>query len=327
MHRRDTVVIGASAGGVDALQRLVKQFSPGFRAAVFVVLHTSSDSPGLLPPILDRAGILTAKFPKDGEKIETGTIYIAPPNQHLLVKKGYIRLSRGPRENRSRPAIDPLFRSAAAAYSSRVIGVILTGWLDDGAAGLAAVKQCGGVAIVQDPEDAAFPDMPKSALDLTDADYVCPLAEMGRVLESVVAEKAKAESSAVPPDIIREAEIAESIMSDITKEEKIGELVPFGCPECGGPLWQMETDKSRRFRCHVGHGYTARTLIAEQDESIERAVWAAMRAMEERANIGATMARDEKRRGRQRSAKLYQERAEESKKNAAILRRLLAESV
>ena len=324
MPGHDIVVVGASAGGVEALKNLVEQFPPNFGAAVFIVLHVSTDSPGLLSMILDRAGVLTAKFPKDGEKIEKGTIYVAPPNQHLLVKKGYIRLSRGPRENRVRPAIDPLFRSAAAAYSNRVVGVVLTGWLDDGASGLAAIKECGGVTIVQDPKDAAFPDMPNSALELTDADYVCPLSEMGEILEKIVAKEAGTNGH-VPPEIVMEARIAESVMSDIAKEEKLGDLVPFGCPECGGPLWQLETEKSRRFRCHVGHGYTARTLVAEQDESIERAVWAAMRAMEERANIVKTMARDERERGRENSAEVYEERAEESRKHAETLRKLLTE--
>lgn len=326
MSNNDIIVVGTSAGGVDALQKLAQQFPPDLAAAVFVVLHTSSESPGLLPEILDRAGNLTAKFAKDGEHIETGTIYVAPANQHLLVKKGYVRLSRGPRENRARPAIDPLFRSAAAAYTTRVVGVILTGFLDDGAAGLAAIKKCGGTAVVQDPNDAAFPDMPQSALELVEADYVAPLSAMGKILEKITSEKAK-ENGYVPPEIIMEANIAEETMSNIPKENRLGDLVPFGCPECGGPLWQMETDKSRRFRCHVGHGYTARSLIAEQDESIERALWAAMRAMEERANIVTTMAKDERKNGRDKSAELYEERAEESRTHAAALRKLLVENV
>lgn len=235
MAEHNIVVVGASAGGVDALQRLAANFPPDLAASVFVVLHTSPESPRMLAEILDRAGILTAKFAKDGEQITNGTIYIAPPNQHILVKNGYVRLSRGPRENRSRPAIDPLFRSAAAAYKSSVVGVILTGLLDDGVSGLQAIKKCGGLAVVQDPDDAQFPDMPLNALEVVEADYVLPIDKIGAKLGEIVKLKANG-NGYVPPDVIAEALIAEEVMSNIPKENKLGELVPVGCPECGGPL-------------------------------------------------------------------------------------------
>jgi two-component system, chemotaxis family, protein-glutamate methylesterase/glutaminase len=193
MARRDIIVAGASAGGVEALRTLVGAFPPDLPAAVFVVLHMTPDSPSMIPTILERAGPLPVRVPHDPLEIQHGQIYVPAPDHHLMLEPGTVRLSRGPRQNRTRPAIDPLFRSAADAYGSRVIGVVLTGTLDDGTAGLKAIKHCGGVAVVQDPEDAMFPGMPKSAIAHVAVDHVLPLAQIGRLVRSLVGQDA-------PPD-------------------------------------------------------------------------------------------------------------------------------
>ena len=328
-HGHDIIVIGASAGGVEALKEVAASLPADLPAAVFAVLHQSPDAPGMLGKILDRSGPLPAGLASDGEAVEHGRIYVAPPDHHLLVKEGQVVLGRGPRENRSRPAIDPTFRSAAVAYGSRVVGVILTGYLDDGASGLAAVERCGGVTVVQDPEDAAYPDMPESALRAVapgnGPDHIVPLAEVGALL-SRLAHTEPGEAVAPPQDIAIEARIAERAMSDIPAEEAMGDQVPVGCPDCGGPLWEVKEDRVKRFRCHVGHAYTERALVADQDDAVERALWAALRTLEERANMLESMARREHDAGRSASGRTYDERAAESREHVAHLRELLLDS-
>jgi two-component system chemotaxis response regulator CheB len=322
MTNRDIIVIGASAGGVEALLNLAVQLPYDLPAAVFVVQHTAPDSPGELANLIDRAGPLEARLAQNGEAIQRGVIYVAPPDQHLLVHKDQVRLTRGPRENYARPAIDPLFRSAAAVYRSRVIGVVLTGLLDDGTAGLLAVKRCGGVAVVQHPDDAVYRDMPRSALANVEVDYCLPLASMGRRLTHLAHEPAGAETE-VPHDIVVEAKMAEAIESGSPREEVLGTPAPYGCPECGGPLWELHKEGLRRYRCHVGHAFTARALLASQDEALEKALWMALRTLEERSNMLASIARDEREKGRHLSAKIYAERAAESKTYAQSLREFL----
>ena len=324
MRCHDIVVIGASAGGVDALQKLFSQFPSDLQASIFVVLHTSPESPGILATLLDKAGPLTAKMAEDHESILPGRVYVAPPDFHMLVKSGYVRLYRGPRENRHRPAIDPLFRSAAVAYRAQTVGVVLTGYLDDGTSGLLAVKRCGGLAIVQDPDDADYPDMPTNALAEVEVDYRLPIDKMGEVI-SHIAEQPAAYIETVPKDIKKEAKIAEQTMSDIIGEEKIGHLAPMSCPECNGPLWQIDSDRVRRYRCHVGHGFTAKALMASQDTALEQALWAAMRTMEERGNMALTMAKNEEEQGRTKLAQVYWERSQTSKAHAQVIRKLLIE--
>jgi Chemotaxis response regulator containing a CheY-like receiver domain and a methylesterase domain len=187
----DIIVIGASMGGIETLSNLVAQFPEDLPAAIFIVVHIAPNGPGVLAQILDRTGPLTAKLAENGESIRHGRIYVAPPDHHLLVKQGFIRVTRGPRENRSRPAIDPLFRSAAVAYGSRVIGVILTGFQNDGTAGLITIKRCGGVAVVQEPKDALALDMPQSALDSVEVDHCLAVSGMGAVLDRLAREPVK----------------------------------------------------------------------------------------------------------------------------------------
>ncbi len=327
MKHHNIVVVGASAGGVDALRKLFSQFSARVQASFFVVLHIPPESPSLLASLLDTVGPLVAKTAEDHEPIRPGRIYVAPPNHHLLVKPGHVRLQRGPRENRHRPAIDPLFRSAAIAYPTQTIGVVLTGYLDDGSSGLLSIKRCGGIAIVQDPEDADYPDMPTNAIAAFErVDHQLPLRDMGRVIEKLVAQPAAVRFD-VPEDIVMEAKIAERVTSDISGENQLGHPVPISCPECNGPLWQIDADRVNRYRCHVGHGYTAKALLASQGMALEQALWAAMRTMEERANMALTMARNEEERGRKKSAQVYEEQSQLSKGHALVIRKLLTEGM
>lgn len=322
MGGHDIIAIGASAGGVETLQRLVGSLPRDIPAAIFVVQHTSPESPGLFANILERSGPLKAKYPKNGEHFHPGTIYVAKADHHLLVKKDHVLVTRGPRENRMRPAIDPLFRSAAAAYGPKVVGVVLTGMLDDGTAGLFTVKRCGGVACVQDPGDALYPEMPQSALENVQVDYRLPVSELGSLLDHLARTEASSDIP-IPEDVVVEARIAEKAMSDINIIEKMGTKSPFGCPECGGGIWEIKNDPVQRFRCNTGHAFTARTLLASQNETIERALWAAVRSLEERANMLARLARDEKGRGRNSSSRDYGTEADEAKRNAQYIRELL----
>lgn len=293
MPNHDIVVIGASAGGVEALRTIVAGLPGDLDASVFVVTHMSPEGPGLLAPLLDRAGPMKAAEAVDGAPIERGRIYVARPDHHLILSDGHMRVVRGPRENRSRPAVDPLFRSAALEYGPRVIGVVLTGSLDDGAAGLAAVKKCGGTAIVQDPKDALFASMPRSALQAVQADHVVAASAIARVLTRVVA---LPPGRALEPDEELRLEVAMGA-GETEDIDKLGPPSPYGCPECGGVLNEVKDAAVLRYRCRVGHGYTAENLAAEQDQAIEDSLWAALRALEESAELKRRLA-DRMRSGR-----------------------------
>ncbi len=282
------IVVGASAGGMQALAQLTAQFPKDFPAAIFIVNHMGADNNGdVLVKVLNESGGLTCEQAHDEQPFQSGHIYLAPPDQHMLLVEGQILITKGARENRYRPAIDPLFRSAAVAYGNRVIGIILTGYLDDGTSGMMAIKRCGGVCIVQDPLDAAYPDMPQSVIANVGADYCLPTAEMGMLLSDLVRRKLPSRKQP-PKDIVIEAEIAQRVLSDLPSVEAIGEQVPFNCPDCGGVLWQIERD-FLRYRCHTGHAFTSAVLLAQQTAKIEETLWVALRMFEERQNLIATM--------------------------------------
>ena len=291
MPIRDIVVVGASAGGVEALQRLVRALPKDFPAAVFVVLHLWPRASSALPMILSRAGRLPAVHPVDNAPVEPGRIYVAPQDVHMLLEGGRIRLVRGPRENRHRPAVDPLFRSAALSYGPRVIGVILTGSLDDGTAGLYAIKRAGGVAVVQDPSDAPYAGMPTHAIQNVPVDHIVPLAEIPRLLVQLV-------GTSVPPDksqgngeeVKREVEYAEGSRDAMNSDDQPGEPAEFACPECHGALWEIKEGKILRFRCRVGHAYSAESLSSEMNDTTENALWVALRALEELASLHRKLA-------------------------------------
>jgi two-component system chemotaxis response regulator CheB len=281
MRPRQLVVIGTSSGGIEALSTLVAGLPAEFPAAIAVVLHTSSHAPPVLHHILARAGRLPSVNPSGIESLEAGTIYVAPPDFHLLIEPGRVRLAKGPKENRFRPAIDPLFRSAAQAFGPNAIGVILTGNLDDGSAGLWAIKELGGVAIVQDPQDAMYPSMPKCALESVNVDYVAPLADIPRLLVDVTSAPARKVALQVPEHMEAEVKIAnqeDPLQAGVTQ---LGEPSIFSCPECHGVLLKKMEGSHFRFRCHTGHAYSAESLLAQISDQIEIQLWKAIRSMHE----------------------------------------------
>lgn len=283
------VVVGASAGSMQALTALVAQLKSDFPAPVFIVSHMGPETTGIaLVRALDAAGALPCQHARHAQSFKNGQIYVAPSDNHMLIEGGKILITKGARENRSRPAIDPLFRSAAVAHGNRVIGIILTGYLDDGTSGMMAIKRCGGVCIAQDPDDAAYPDMPRSAIVNVGVDHVLPIAGMGALLADLVQRVPSAQT--LPPDsVVIEAKIAQRVLSDLPSVETLGDQVPFNCPECGGVLWQIAEGQFLRYRCHTGHAFTSAALLAIQSEKIEETLWTALRMFEERQNLLATM--------------------------------------
>ena len=316
------IVIGTSAGGMDALTRLVAQLPSDFGAPIFIVQHMSPDIDGeALRAALSRSGNLPCKMAKNGAAFRSGHIYLAPSDHHLMVIRGKMLVTKGARENRSRPGIDPLFRSAAVAYRSKVVGIVLTGYLDDGTAGMIAIKRCGGTCVVQDPNEAAYPDMPRNVLTQLKVDHVVPVAEMGALLTKLLKRPARQEKP-VPKDIAIEARIAERVLSDLPSVEAVGEQVPFNCPNCGGVLWEVAKGGVLRYRCHTGHAYTSSVLLVEQTSKIEETLWIALRMFEERRNLLTTMS-DRNRRGFSPSAA---SRAKESEIHITRIRAMLRTS-
>jgi two-component system, chemotaxis family, protein-glutamate methylesterase/glutaminase len=293
MPKHDMIVIGASAGGVEALITLVGALPADLPAAIFLVLHIPAQSPSLMPDILNRAGRLHAIHPHDSQLIEYGHIYVAPPDNHLLLEEGIVRIVRGPKENRHRPAIDPLFRSAARTYGTRVVGVILTGSMDDGTAGMLAIKRRGGKAIVQDPKDALFSSMPQSVIAHVEVDHVVPLSEIGPLLVQLAHEEA-AEQGKYPisQDMEMEAKLAAMDMREEQNGEHVGTPSVYSCPECGGVLWEVHDGNLLRLRCRVGHAFSVDSVLAGQTEVVEEALWTALKALEENASLSRRMEHD-----------------------------------
>ncbi|NMF64677.1 chemotaxis protein CheB [Brasilonema octagenarum] len=324
MPGHDLIVVGASAGGVEALSYLVKNLPPDLNAAVMIVLHVPSHGTSVMPRILSRAGKLPASHAKDGEVIELRRIYVAPPNYHLLVKPGYIHLTRGATENGHRPAIDPLFRTAARAYGRRVVAVVLTGVLDDGTAGVRAVKMRNGVAVVQNPEDAMYPGMPRSAIEnVDDIDYILPLSDIADILVNLANTPVEGEEDPVPEEIEFESGLVELDMNVLNNEERPGKPSTFGCPDCGGTLWDLSDGKLLRFRCRTGHAYSAETLLAKQSDALEDALWFALRALEEKASLSTRMAKRMRDRNQTLSAQRLEEQVKDSQKRAGVIRDVL----
>jgi two-component system, chemotaxis family, protein-glutamate methylesterase/glutaminase len=289
---RDIIVMGASAGGLPAFNRIIKKLPHDLNAAVFIVWHVSPYSTSLLPDILSRSGKLEAKHPADGESIQKGKIYVAPPDRHLLLEAGRIRLAKGPKENRFRPAVDPLFRSAAYAYGARVVGVVLTGALDDGTAGLWAIKDRGGIAVVQDPAEAEQPSMPSSALNNVQIDYCLPISEIPPLLVTLTQQTVEQAGPPVSKQLEIETKIAlgaDSAELDVTQLGKISE---FTCPDCHGSLTKINNGSLQRFRCHTGHSFSNGTLLAEVTDSVEQALWNTIRAVEERIRLLKNLAQN-----------------------------------
>lgn len=324
MPGHDVIVIGASAGGVEALSQLVARLPADLPAAVFVVVHIPSHTTSVLPAILNRKGRLPARHPADGARIEHGRIYVAPPDFHLLVQRDAVRLVHGPRENGHRPAVDTLFRTAARAYGRRVVGVVLSGSLDDGTAGLMAIKKRGGVALVQDPDEALYDGMPRNAIDHVPVDRVLPLADIAAALNDLAHEPVEEQGDGqVSDDLEFESEMAKLELNAVEKEMRPGTVSVFTCPECHGVLWELQEGELTRFRCRVGHAFSADTLLAEQSLALEEAIWSAFRALEESASLARRLARRLKDRGHDVSASRFEQQAHEAEQRAALIRQLL----
>jgi two-component system, chemotaxis family, protein-glutamate methylesterase/glutaminase len=326
MSMRRIVVIGASSGGLDALRVLVPALPPEFPAAICIVVHTSPRSPGVLGAILARAGALPAGNATDGERLRPGRIYVAPPDFHLTVEPGRLRVTRGPRENGFRPAIDPLFRSAAQVFGPGAIGVILTGNLDDGVAGLWAIRQLGGVAVIQDPGDAMYPDLPTHAMRHVATDHVLPLSAMASTLVSLVsAVPDVAAPPSVPERLEVEVDIARDNHSRTAQWLSLADPSAFACPECHGVLMQVPEGDRVRFRCHTGHAYSAESLLAAIGEGTEEALWNAIRALEEGASLIDRMARHVQERHPDADAQALAHRGREARRQADVLRSLVTQ--
>ncbi|MEW5929534.1 MAG: chemotaxis protein CheB [Gemmatimonadota bacterium] len=325
MPGHDIVVIGASAGGVEALAELFSRIPRDVEASFFVVLHVPDRGTSVLPSILSRRGVLPARHPADGAVIEPGRVYVAPPGHHLLVKRGRVRLVRGPRENGARPAVDPLFRTAAAAYGPRVVGVVLSGTLDDGTAGLQAVKERGGIAVVQDPDEAMYAGMPRSAVEHVAVDHVLPLARIAPLLVRLAEEAVEDDKGGgdVPDEHKDEIDAVEMAPQPLHGDDRAGAPSGYTCPECHGALWEVQEGELVRFRCRVGHAYSVETLLSEQSTSMEAALWTALQALEERASLSRGMAERMDRRGHPRLAARYRAEEAETQARAELVRRVL----
>jgi two-component system chemotaxis response regulator CheB len=284
MGNRDVLAIGTSAGGVQALIFLAERLSPDFPASVLITIHLPRRARSVLDDVLNRAGPLRARFATGNDMLRKGCIYIAPPDRHLIVDGDRLSLGEGPRENNSRPAIDAMLRSTAVCCGPRAIGVVLTGTLGDGASGLWALGQCGGMTVVQDPKDAAFAEMPLTALNRAKPNHVVRLAAMPDLLDTLIHEPAGA-SHPVPRSIRYEVEIAKGRHGDMSDMDGIGRRSVLACPDCGGVMWEIDVGELMRFRCHVGHAYTAEMMSLALDENLQRALASALRALEERVAL------------------------------------------
>ncbi len=320
------VAIGASAGGVEALKVVVGGLPGDLPAAVAVVLHLPARAESRLPRILSRAGPLPAAQARDGEPLQAGRIYVAPPDCHLLVRDGSCVVARGPHENGVRPAVDVLFRSAAAAFGRRAVAVVLSGARDDGAAGAAAVGRLGGRVIVQDPDEALFPGMPESTLALDHPDAVLPLGEIPGAIAGVVADLSQEAFVSDNPgdEMTLETEYAMLGADALGRAAPPGEPSVFGCPECGGVLWEVEDGEALRFRCRVGHAYSAEGVLEAEGTALEQALWSALRALHERSQLAARLAERTRGRGATRSAERFEDLAREAREQAELIRRVLA---
>ncbi len=321
MIKPDIVVIGASAGGMEALKKLVAQLPSNFPGALFIVWHVAPAYPSVLPQILDRVCSLPVAHAIDKEAIQPGRIYVAPPDHHLLVESGHVRVTRGPKENRFRPSIDVLFRSAARSYGPQVIGVVLTGLLDDGASGLYAVKEQSGKAVVQDPFDALHASMPMQAMKAVAVDHCVPIAEMGALLvhltNSAVEKKGEhlvSEQMDIEVKVAREDNAFENGIM------KLGKLSPYTCPECHGMLLQLKEGNLIRFRCHTGHAYSLNSLLAEVTECIEASLWSTLRGIEESEMLMSHMAEHLREANDGEMAERFLQKAEEAHRRSDLVR-------
>lgn len=315
-----TVAVGASAGGIEALRHFVAELPGDFPGIVLVVVHIAPLGTSVLPQILARAGELPACHPADGDVLEGGHIYIAPPDRHLLVDAGYARLGSGPKRNGHRPAIDLLFETAATAWGDGVAGVVLSGLLDDGTAGLIHIKRRGGLALVQDPEEALYEMMPRNAIEFARPDLVATAGELA-VAVAAMAEGPPPAPVPAPDDVSPHVEVDRGA-SDAPQP---GASTGLTCPECNGGIWEIVDEGVSRYRCRVGHEYSAESFIVSQGDRVEAALWTALRALEERAAVHRRLADRHRLRGLEQFGVRYERRADEAVSHAVVLRDLIEE--
>lgn len=314
----DIIVIGASAGGVEAVPRLLGSLSAGIRASFFVTLHISPNNESYLPVLISRHGLLPAEHPRHGSPIRPGRVYVAPPDYHLMLGDGVVLLGHGPKENRHRPAIDPLFRSAAQMYGERVAGVLLTGNLDDGVSGLSEIQRHQGLTIVQDPTEAPYPQMPRNALLALKPDHCLPLKAIEDLLKRL-----PNHSSAKSKMNRRKSHPMSSQATDTIAVPPNGSPVAWVCPECQGPLWELHNGKLVRYQCLVGHRYSLSSLLEAHAEELEAALWIALRTLEERISLHRRLLERSQGVNNSETRKLFQQRIAEHLKHAKLLRTIL----
>ncbi|WP_313887934.1 chemotaxis protein CheB [Lentzea alba] len=322
--RTDLVVVGASAGGVEALRTLVGALPEDLPAAVVVVLHMPAGGSSALPAILSRSGPLPALAVQDGAELRSGHIHVARPDYHVVVQDGVLRLSRGPTENGHRPAVNVLFRSAALAKGPSVIGVVLSGALDDGTSGMAAIKSRGGVTVVQEPGDALYPGMPESVLQHVEVDHTLPVARIGPLLADIAGESAIQVTIAPVPEALR-MEVAVSrddAGAEFGEIPAIGSPTTYTCPDCAGSLLEIPGN-GVQYRCLVGHGWTADALMEAYGGTLERAMWTALRTLDQKASLTHRMANVSRDAGRDLVADRYSRQEEEALAAANVLRKHL----
>jgi len=319
----DVIVIGASAGGVEALLKVIPQLPGDLKAVVFIVVHIPAQAQSLLAELLDTRSALHVKHAVHGEAIEYGTVFVAPPDHHMMVEHNRILLSKGPKENRVRPAIDPLFRTAVELYQRRVIAVLLTGTLDDGTAGLMAVHKFGGLRVVQDPDTAVYDQMPRNAIEKAGADVILPLDALPAFL-----------IEAINKPIYKRGELMSDpndtstliVQRDIEQQElgsRNGMTSTYSCPDCGGILWEIDEAGLIRFRCHVGHAYSADNLYYAQDEVVEGALWSAVRSLTEKGILSRQLATRMREQGNTSSADRFEEKAASVEQHITVIRNML----
>src|SRR5262245_53740992 len=329
--RRDLIVIGGSAGALEAARRIVRDLPARLPAAVCIAIHTGRGSAHLMASILERSGRLPASYPADGDELLPGRIYIAPGDYHLLIEPGVIRLARGPKENGFRPAVDPLFRTAAKAYGARAVGLILSRGQNDGTLGLAAISRAGGVTVAQTPGDAIVSGMPESAIEYVDIDYVLPAAQIPALLVKLVSgsrrkpmtrrKNGKPGPKGVGRGKVDPAEAGTDLAVGVP--DMAGPPSVFVCPECGGTLWEAEENGLLRYRCHVGHAFTGEALVEQHTDALEYALWTALRSLEESTALRRRMSSHARNRGLSNIAEQFDDEGDDFARRAATVRKAL----
>lgn len=321
--RRNVIVIGASAGGVEALRTLVAGLPVDLPAVVLVVLHVPPYGGSVLPAILARSGPLPAQHPEHEQALSEARIWVAPPDHHMALVDDHVILTRGPRENGLRPAVDVLFRTAARAKGAQVIGVVLSGVLDDGTAGMNAISARAGVTVVQDPEDALYPGMPRSAIEHVSVDHVVPISDMAQLLVKLCKEEGVDADPDISPLLAIEADMALMDGDAMNQADRPGRPSGFSCPDCNGVLWEIHDGELVRYRCRVGHAWSAESLLGEQSEQLDGALWMALRGLEEKAALARTLSERALERGSALTADRFTEQAEDASRAAGLIRSML----